>query len=269
MGIGDFLFGSSGDVEHEQLPTMSPEQLKLMNEFLLPLLQGDELTQNFAGPAGASLTALEQWAQNVFGGGVTEGGQAAQGRLTDIMNQGPQDIDNFFTETVQNPLLERFQEDILPGISRKFAPSGFYSSQRLQADQRAQEELIDSLTRSRADIGFRARESDLNRSAGIGSTLLQNELGTRGQLFNLGQAGQQSQENRATLMLQALGLRPFENVTTVTPGSTGLLQEMIGGAAQGLGTGFGMANPNMLKNLFGRGGNRTGEFKGDWGTFNP
>lgn len=253
MGLFDSLFGSSPDVDKSQMSLWNKGQQQLFEDFLLPLLQNpDFVTGPTQGPFGGSLAALEQWAQNVYGGGVTEGGQQAQTALLDILNRGPSDIDNYFTQTVEKPLLESFREDVLPGISRKFAPSGFYSSQRIESEDRAREDLLDALTRSRADVAFQARENDLGRILQSGSTLLSNELGTRGQLMDLFNQGFNRQATQAQLMLSALGLRPHENIATVTPGSPGLLQSFLGPAAQGLGLGIGTEiGPDILKGIFG------------------
>jgi hypothetical protein len=90
-------------------------------------------------------------------------------------------------------------------------------------------------------MSFGAREADLNRVLGAAGVAGQQELGARGDLMGLTQMGTQMQQFQTQAMLSALGLRPFENVSTVTPGSQGLLQQMIGPAMQGLGGGLGYA----------------------------
>lgn len=240
MGIMDTIFGGSSDVDYKQMDLWSPGQKRIFENLEALLGSGDLLQGNMGGPYGASLTALEQWAQTVFGGGaVTPAGEQAQTSLVDLMTMGPQNIDEYFTQTVENPLLESFTEDIRPAINRAYAPSGFWSSQRVSADQRASEDLLDALTRGRTEMAYQARESDLNRilqAAGVGTGT---EQGTVGQLMQLGGMGNQLQQFQTQAMLSALGLRPFENIATVTPGSTGLLQSMLGPAMSGLGQGLG------------------------------
>jgi len=73
-------------------------------------------------------------------------------------------VNEFFNTNIRDPALESFQEEVLPSIGREFGGNNFFGSERRTADQRASEELIDSLTRSRADINFQERESSRNRA---------------------------------------------------------------------------------------------------------
>ena len=96
-----------------------------------------------------------------FAGGEGDAGEF----LRKIFDQPATDFDEFFRTNVQDPLLSQFQEDILPGISRSQGPSGFFSGDRRALDQRAQDELLQQLTRSRSDLAFRTEESRRGRQA--------------------------------------------------------------------------------------------------------
>ena len=113
-------------------------------------------------------------------------------------------------------MLEDFQKTILPGISRRFSGSGtFFGSERRRADQSAQQTLTDSLVRGRAgtDLAFR-------------------------------QHGLAASSEQFRLLLSALGIQQQENIATVSPGSTGLIQGVAQGAGQYVGQ-------SVLPGLFG------------------
>jgi hypothetical protein len=264
MGVSDFFFGKDSDVEHDRLDTWNKGQKRIFGDLEALLGSGDLLQGNQGGPFGASLTSLEDWAKNVYGGGVTEGGQQSQQSLVDLMQMGPQNIDDYFSQTVEKPMMESFQENVRPGINRQYAPSGFWSSQRGEADQRASEELIDTLGRERSRMAFGARESDLNRVLGAAGVAGQQEMGARDDLMGLSQMGIQMQQFQTQAMLNALGLRSFENVSTVSPGQTGLFPGMIQSMADPAGSSFGTyAGAAAGQSMFGSGaGGSTGNWSG-------
>jgi hypothetical protein len=167
--------------------------------------------------------------------------------LMDAMTRGPENIDEYFSQTVMQPMMEMFQEDIMPGISRKYAPSGFYGSQRLNADQRAQEELLQALTQSRTQMAFNARESDLTRQLQAAQlamgqqgqdaqTMLQ-LLGGSAQLASGTMTPEEAMQRRQQqMLLQALGLQSTENVVLAPQGGD-TWGSMLGGLGQ-LGMGI-------------------------------
>ncbi|MHA2069800.1 MAG: hypothetical protein ACXABY_36005 [Candidatus Thorarchaeota archaeon] len=161
MGLGDFLGGSSPDVK--KIDLLDPKQAELWNQFFDQLMGGGfNLTGGdlIHGGEGGNFATM----MNELLGFGTEGFESGIKGFQDILAKGPEDFEEYYRSAIEQPLMERFSEDILPGISRGYAPSGFYSSQRLDADQRAEEELIEALAGGRAETGFRARESQLNRA---------------------------------------------------------------------------------------------------------
>ena len=141
-------------------------------------------------------------------GGVAsgEGGQFQVGSgspLSQFFSADPQEFENFFTEAVQKPLLERFERDILPAITRRGAGTGsLFGGGTRENIQRAQEDLLSELTQQRAITGFQSRESALNRALQAGSTAEQLNL--------QGFEGARGREFGASTALEQLGLQGFE-----------------------------------------------------------
>lgn len=234
MAVGDFLFGSKPKVSTQSLGTLTPEQEQLFREFLGQL----EVTPSTAGLERTSLAGLEQQAMNLVGGGPSGAETTADQTLQRQLTQGPAEFDAFFQSAIQDPLVRQFNEEILPQISRKFAPSGFFSSERLRADDRAREDLIQNLVSARAATGFDAfQQAQQNQLTALGLVpglegLRFDELEQLEALFGVG-SGTGSQ--RLGLMLAALGIPMKENIATVSPGSSGFLGGIAGGIGEGLG----------------------------------
>ena len=180
--LTDFLFGDDVDSSVETVDRLSPEQNTALNQ-LLSLLggrlglgedeeggdpQGQEQQLPFQNLLGLSLTGLESLSEQLpglgqgppqFQAGTPPAGQAGQAPgppagLGDLF--GGQGFEGFFDTTVQNPLLDQFQSEILPGISRQFGGNSFFDSDRGSADARAQDELLSQLAQTRAGLGYRA-----------------------------------------------------------------------------------------------------------------
>jgi hypothetical protein len=78
--------------------------------------------------------------------------------------------------------------------------------------------------------------------------------------MGLTQMGTQMQQFQTQAMLNALGLRPFENVSTVTPGEQGLIPGMLQSMMDPMGRSIGAyAGAAAGKSMFGgEGGNWSG-----------
>lgn len=262
-GASDFLFGSAPSTKFTVKPTVTPEQAASYSKLLEELGGAGGGGQAYGGALGAplsslettSLAGLEQMAMqpNPL---YEQGNQALSG----ILSGGPADFDEYFSKTVQEPLMREFEENILPGISRRFAPSGFYSSDRTRSDDLARRDLTEGLGRARADVGYQAFQADKqNKLAALG--LLPSVAGARGdELTRFLEAGatpreaeamnnqlkyeefvrQQSQrEDRLKALIAALGLPQFENIAVQKGGSTGALGSLAQGAGAFLGGYFG------------------------------
>lgn len=265
-GITDAIFGTKSEAKSSQLPTMTPEQQKLLSQ-LIQQLGGEDLLQGGVTPyqgrlttetsplENMSLAALEQQAMNLVSPGSVNAN--AQGTVNDLMQSGGWDantLEQFFKSNVADPSIKDFNEQILPGITRRFGGSGAFGSDRMLQESRAARDLGDTLTKARTNLAFQSKEAANNRrlqAAGLAPSVsgapIQQLLQTlsaggvpRGvDMSNIAAQyqefvrQQQSKKDRTAAILAALGLKPFENQTVVTPGQPGLLQ----GFAQGAGAG--------------------------------
>ena len=260
-GIGDFLFGDEPEQTETSLPTLTPEQEELLKQ-LIGIVGGDEglgnLEQDFGlGPSQielASLGGLENLVNNLPT--VSEGSETQQrvdevtgaglDAFEDIFSQGPEDIDEFFRATVQDPLLEDFSEEILPNLQTEFAGS-FFGGERREAEARAREDLLDTLVQERTRFGFESREADRNRSIAAGqvfpnlggfastSDFIRPAASANilSQLLGTGRVGSDirgrqldERARRISQALGALGIPAFENVVTAQDGSSGFINNI-------------------------------------------
>lgn len=259
MAVGDLLLGSAPSTKFAVKPTVTPEQAAAYSQLLQQLSPGSASGTPYQGNLGAglsslettSLAGLEQMAMNAAD--PNSAYQQGTNALLGIINQGPEDINDYFTKNIEDPLIKDFNEKVLPGISRRFAPSGFYSSDRLRSDDLARRDLGDSLTRARSDVSYKAYQDNMqNKLAALG-LLPQSASAAQAALQQALEAGatprevealnnqlkyeefvrQQSQgDDRIKALIAALGIPQFENIGVSKGGSSGLL----GGVASGIGS---------------------------------
>ncbi len=256
MGLGSFLFGDSPSQDITPTSTRTPEQDKLLKE-LIEIISGGQGDTGGIGPSNLELTSLaglEGIASSAIGLTKEAGGETASksalSALDSIFTSGPSDIDDFFNETVRDPLLEDFQDDIL-GIDTRRA-GDFFSGERRELQRNSQEDLIDALTRERARISFGAREGDLNRQvagasvlpgviggqfAGLqaGAGILGQTLGAGGTERSITQQQLDERNRRIREALAAIGLDAQENIVFNNPGSSGLVANAAGAFAGNTG----------------------------------
>ena len=258
MAFFDFLFGESPSQEITPQTTLTPEQEKLLKLLIAQITEGQG-EDPFGIESGSlelqSLAGLEALGTAIPGG---EAGSAAAstglGALEALFTQGPQDIDEFFTETIEKPALKAFQETTIPDIRTRFAPQ-FFGGERREAEGRATEDLIDALTRERARVGFEARDTDqLNILRGLGvlpgatgaqftgatseANIRLGLLGAGGTTRSVTQQQLDERNRRMREALGALGISGFENIVFNDPGSTGFIPSTIGAVA---------SNPGLFK----------------------
>ena len=246
--VSDFLFGTKPEATTTPESKLSPEQQELM-KFLQPFLTGEKLgdiegvkTPPLSSIQETSLEGLEQLALSIVGGGTEQQNLLQTGResATDILTRDPTDIEDFFRTNISDPSLKFFDEEVAPRISSKFAPSGFFSSERLKTERGAFEDLLQSLTQSRESVALGARQQDTNailsalksisglRGTDIGdltSLLVPGELPR--EAFREEQAAPiQERERRLAAIFKALGIPALENITTVDPGTPGLINTL-------------------------------------------
>lgn len=202
MGLLDIIFGEGPSQTTTTLPTLIPEQEQALKDLLTQLSgEGPQIPQAAVPPQlTAIMDLMAQAAKNV--GPITQTGQQAAttilggGNITptaqdmfpgflgpmlgttsafsvqpftinalqDIVKGGPQDIDEYFRATVGDPMLELYNETLAPEIRAAYAPSGFWSGQRLEAEARGREDLLDTLSQERTRMSFEARENALERA---------------------------------------------------------------------------------------------------------
>ncbi len=257
--VGSFLFGESPSQDITPTSTLTPEQEELLRQLIEQISGAGEAEGLGASNLElTSLSGLEDIANQAIGildtGAGGETAASGLSALNDIFTSGPQDIDNFFNETVRDPLLEDFQDDIL-GIGSRRA-GDFFGGERVELERNAQESLIDALTRERARTAFGARESDLNRtiqglgvlpgavgsefgSLAAGGNILGGTLAAGGTRRSITQQQLDERNRRIREALAAIDLQGTENIVFNNPGSSGLIPTAIGAAAGGFGAGFG------------------------------
>ncbi len=260
MGLLDFFTGESPSQDITPTSTLTPEQEELLRK-LIEQISGAGDAEGL-GPSNLELTSLsglEGIANEAIGlldsGTGQQTAQAGLGALNDIFTSGPQDIDDFFNETVRDPLLEDFQDDIL-GIGSRRA-GDFFGGERVELERNSQESLIDALTRERARTAFGAREGDLNRiiqglgvlpgavgsefgGLGAASGILSRTLGAGGTERNIVQQQLDERNRRIREALASIGLPAQENIVFNNPGSSGLISDAISAFSSGVGSGFGV-----------------------------
>jgi hypothetical protein len=183
--------------------TLAPNQQNALNQLISQLSGGTATSFNGALSANqsnlerTSLQALEERALNLESPSALN--QALESYLTGALDpsRSMQDVSGYFDSNIQAPALRSFQEQVLPSIGRNFGGADFFSSERQGADQAAQRELIDSLTRSRAEIQYQEYTNAQNRAlqaAGLTNQYNQQQLQQETELYAAGQQETQRQQ---------------------------------------------------------------------------
>jgi hypothetical protein len=264
MAFLDFLFGSKPSVETQTLSTLSPQQQNSLEALLNQLTTGSGAGEErrFSGDVNVAPSDLSQLSL----AGLEERALALSdpNRESDIFNastdtllklldfEGQQaGVDEFFNTTVRDPALKSFEETVLPAIGRDFGGSNFFGSERQQADAEAREDLLTGLTRSRADISFRADQANRDRALsalGIAPGIDAVGRGDTNELLSLLQAGEGQtglaernvsrefqqflaeaglDDTQIQQLLQSLNVGAVENVVTALPGTEGFLTNIL------------------------------------------
>lgn len=238
--LTDIIFGTDSEANIDSESLLSEEQRNTLNQ-LLEALTGEAISAPLTGELSPTQQALQAELDAIIGGGI--GATTTEG-LKDIIAQGPQDIDRAFTESIQDPLLQDFEENILPRIGRQFG-GAFFGSERRDADARAREDLVQTLGRERARFGFEARENDLNRTLQALGLLPATATGFadfagRADLGESQRRREVEERNELLRLLFGGATTPtLENIATVTPGSTGALTSFLTGLGEGSGRSLG------------------------------
>jgi hypothetical protein len=256
----DTLFGTPSSARTQSLSTLSAGQQEmsdLFNQFIKT--GGGPVRDSVAGFTGAtsgpipaatstSLGALETLAQSLASGGP--GGAtnvAANTALQDTLTDTGTDFDDFFRQTVRDPLTRDFNEDTIPSIGRRFSGS-FFGSDRRDAERDARDTLIETLGRERSRLAFDTSESAKDRrltAAGQAGQVSAGGANALGDIISAAETGRQPGKERAEgirdefvrredaateksrLILDLLGQQQKENVVTVNPGQEGIAGDII------------------------------------------
>lgn len=242
------LFNTPG-LEHETLSVLGIEQQQQLEELIRKL--SGAAPRTFEGDVNVGLTELSELSlaglenralelsDPNFESELSRKETETLLKLLDFEGQ-QQGVNEFFDVNIRNPALESFREDVLPSIGRDFGGADFFGSERKSTDQRAQEELIDSLIRSRSEINFRSAEASKNRaiqalgiSSGRETARTQEKLGIFGAGMEesalaernisrqfeqfLAEAGLEDAQIKQ--LLQSLALPQIENIVSVPQGN--------------------------------------------------
>ena len=269
MGFLDSIFGSDPSVQQTTSSNLTPTQSDALTQFLDSYrtsgMAGSAGTpaKGYSGPFAAPLSNLETMSLSALENLSTQMSQAplyqqSQQALGDVMSQGPQDISDYFTKAVENPMLKDFQTRILPSLQGTFAGNNAFGSDKTKATALMTQQLTDSLSSSRASTAFTALQNQQqNKIAAASATpgVMAAPVNNQIAMLNAGQIPQQvaqqqvtgqytdflntrqAQQTQIQQMLGALGIPAVNNQTVVQPGQSG----SIGGIISGLGSVAAMA----------------------------
>lgn len=235
--VGSTLLSDSGGGQIGSQQTLTPGQMKLLN-YLTNIL-GGELGQPGENVPGAS--QLQQQLFSGLSGGETEGAgstiQAGSDYLDRLlsMDYDPSAGQEYWEESFKKPMMQQWEQEIMPGIAEKYAGSGAISSSGFnRAMGQAGTNMQTQLGAQLSDILYQGSEAHKQRQmqgAGLSQQLagLLSETGAEQRNIRLQQwEAQQPWGNPwLTFLSQALGTRAFENYAQqpyqqATPGSSAM-----------------------------------------------
>jgi len=168
----DTLFGSKPKAQFKIFDTISDTQRGGLDALIAQL--GARSAQPYKGDfsagmskgEGLSLAALEERSMQMAMPGANANFDEAGNTLRSLMDFKGQtaDTEGFYKTNVEQPLLERFQEEILPQISRGFGGSDFFSTERQGAEGQARGELLESLASGKERVSLDAFNQSRDRA---------------------------------------------------------------------------------------------------------
>lgn len=263
MSIGDFLFGSSPEVTESSRSLLSPEQQASLVK-LLPSLQ-QQAKPGAVGAGGLTGTSQDILRQITSAAGDQPGYkytspiyESSEAALLNLLGGGgtsPEAFDEYFRTTVQDPLVQSFKRDVIPSIGLKFG-TNLFSSAREDFTGRQVEELGKTLAQERAKLAYEDRNRAIqNQIATLGLAPAIEQIAQTGdmqsfdqllQAFNVSDVERQAilqdetlRQNILSMLLSASTGQTVENIAVATPGSAGLLGNLLSGASEGIGQGLG------------------------------
>lgn len=182
----------------------------------------DEYLQNFsAAPAS-------QTVQSIIGGTgeyqVPSYLQSAIDALTNAVNT------NYWNTAAGQERIDDFSANVMPAISRKFAPSGFWSSQRTQTEDIARESLMEELAAAQSS-NLTNNAIALGSMASISRALEEADLSSLMSILGL-------EYNTNNALMNALGLRQYDVTNIVEDDDDGDFLSSALGLAGDLGSSY-------------------------------
>src|SRR3990172_387633 len=226
MGLFDFLFGSpSKSVTTstvQQAPTLTPEQQAALS---MIFSLGTAFAPGAFQPFGFS---PETFYSQVAGNLQTD----LAGPMQALRGAIGQDFQQNLEQNIARQR-EDFANITLPQLRGGYAPSGFYSSERLGAENVLSRQFEEDIARMRSDAILKSREGTGQLAAILGG-LQQSQAATQANIFQ-GAAG--IRDNYRNQIIQALlgplGVQASQPVvlqnTTARGGSSGILGGALGG----------------------------------------
>ncbi len=129
---------------------MDPNVLVALLSLGASLLSGASAQK--AQPKFHEVPTLSEGQQALYGG--------LEGMVSDTLRDHTKRSEDFYQTNVHRPVMQSFQEEIMPGINKSFVgPGTFWGSERLSAANKAGSDVAASLAGQRSQI-FRQGEQD-------------------------------------------------------------------------------------------------------------
>ncbi|PCJ26720.1 MAG: hypothetical protein COA94_04805 [Rickettsiales bacterium] len=241
--IKDVILGVAPKAVIEQRDTINKEQ-KSGLAALLQELQGDAPQVSVPVTEGQQTLIDQSVGGNAVAQGEIDSSTEALKRLFDPAGD--------FDDQVQNPLIRDFNENILPQISRGFG-NDFFSSERQRGDERATEDLLQTLVseKSRFLRDDRATQlgagNSLTANASNRGTILQQFLQSAGIGRDIEEGGNLKDEGVRQELLKLL-LGASTNPTKETIGiAQGGQKGVLGDIIKSVGSAFSKKSDRRLK----------------------
>lgn len=247
--IGGVIANQSQDDEANvtQHSRLTPEQQDALNRLLTDLeVDMESPVQGFSGDLNIDRDPITQMIMDQITGNAEGPLSASQGAIMDALEGGVDE--QVFNTTVKDPLLDIFNEEVLPGVDRRFAGGGFYGSDRNKSIEESTEDVMRTLTAERGRMIDRSKDRQLEAAglAGdfgrfftdVGSLDRSRQEGNMVRNYNEFIRQRNARSDQIANLLAAIGVGATENIATVSRGSPYMQQAGAQLMASGLDSWF-------------------------------
>lgn len=221
-------------LETKRLPTKTQQQRDTLST-LIDELGGGEI--NAEGMSDRELDEVDEVLGRI--GGRRSLSDQAMGNVEELLGRSG-NLEQFFETNVAEPLTERFEEEVIPGIGDRFGGAGFFSSERRDAESDAMDELAGQLTQERSRVMLEEPRNDLQTGTNALASLFESERGLDTLALETTGLPRRTREEQRQRQIQnildTIGIDTFENVAGMNPGTQ---SGMLGGFMSGIGSGMG------------------------------